>query len=387
MTQVVDRVSLPIRVHDALLGLAGRLDDDALTDARELLASAEVDRALELVAGCLVAGGIGLTRDEQRGLEELFGEAHCDASLISKLRVIGPSATPRHRFISGAHGMRGAESGVGEALLPVLEALPDVGAVWAVWRVTPAGSVPSAVPQRVVLVEMGTSGFAPASAYRVEHALRRGGIRATVEVLRDGVRRPDYHKDAMVHARSVSFDRAESADPFDSGRETYSWMNSEPALAEPEPEQRENRRYQPEPDLELAAPEAQAEPEVSVEATTPDLPPEPEPTQTPRFDFTPSNDSPSWQNMPKSTEPQSTMDDSALNDQEKDLLRQLQEELAKREQASSAPEVTGSWKSDRNATAEGHTGPHRTFDWPTSTATTQVNGIPPQTNQGPFPQR
>jgi hypothetical protein len=66
------RVALPIRVHDLLLSLAGRLDDDALADARELLASAELDRSLEFVAGCLAAGRIPIARGHRRELESLF---------------------------------------------------------------------------------------------------------------------------------------------------------------------------------------------------------------------------------------------------------------------------------------------------------------------------
>jgi hypothetical protein len=45
-------IALPIRIHDLLLTLAGRLDDDALADVRQMLASAELDRSLEFLAGC-----------------------------------------------------------------------------------------------------------------------------------------------------------------------------------------------------------------------------------------------------------------------------------------------------------------------------------------------
>ena len=58
-------------MHDLLLGLAGRLDDDALADARELLASAEVDRTLEYLVGCLVAGRIAVTSAQRAELEPL----------------------------------------------------------------------------------------------------------------------------------------------------------------------------------------------------------------------------------------------------------------------------------------------------------------------------
>ena len=61
-------IALPIRIHDLLLSLAGRLDDDALADARQMLASAELDRSLEFLAGCLAAGRVVLTHEQHAEL-------------------------------------------------------------------------------------------------------------------------------------------------------------------------------------------------------------------------------------------------------------------------------------------------------------------------------
>jgi hypothetical protein len=207
VTQVTDRVALPIRVHDLLLGLAGRLDDDALVEARELLASAEVDRSLELVAGCLNAGRISLSSSERTELRSLFAEMHLDSLLVEHLSL-GQSFYP-HRFHQGPAGNR-ADQGVAEAIRKVLDALPDVRAVWAVWRTTPAGSVAGPVPHRVVLAEIGSRGRPQSTAYRLEHALRRAGIRASVEVLRDGVQLPEYHRQAIEHSCRVPVDATSS---------------------------------------------------------------------------------------------------------------------------------------------------------------------------------
>ena len=46
--------------HDLLLRLAGRVDDDLLTDARELVAVGEDGHALELVTAALAADGTAL---------------------------------------------------------------------------------------------------------------------------------------------------------------------------------------------------------------------------------------------------------------------------------------------------------------------------------------
>jgi hypothetical protein len=204
-------VALPIRIHDLLLSLAGRLDDDALADARQMLASAELDRSLEFVAGCLVAGRVTLAKAHKRELESLFADTYLDSSVIDRIPVRDPAPAARHRFAVGAVEGREPDRGVADAIRPVLEVLPDVRSVWCVWRLSPAGPVSGPVPHRVVLVGVGPGGFAPATAYRVEYALRRAGIRASVEVLVDGNQPGDYHQEAMRCARQVPFAEPDSA--------------------------------------------------------------------------------------------------------------------------------------------------------------------------------
>jgi hypothetical protein len=203
---------LPIRIHDLLLSLAGRLDDDALADARQMLASAELDRSLEFVAGCLAAGDVVLTAEQHRELETLFADTYLDSSVVDRVAVRDSAPAGRHRFAVGAVDGRDPEQGVSDALRPVLDVLPDVRSVWCVWRLTPAGPVSGPVPHRLVLVGVGPGGFAPATAYRVEYALRRSGIRASVEVLVDGNQPTEYHQEAMRCARQVPFAEPDMAD-------------------------------------------------------------------------------------------------------------------------------------------------------------------------------
>ncbi|HWL98604.1 MAG TPA: hypothetical protein VNP20_14740, partial [Nocardioidaceae bacterium] len=203
-------VALPIRIHELLLSLAGRLDDDALADARQMLASAELDRSLEFVAGCVVAGRVVLAKAQHRELESLFSDTFLDPSVIDRVVVRDPAPTGRHRFAVGAVDGREPDRGVAEAIRPVLDVLPDVRSVWCVWRLTPAGPSSGPVPHRLVLVGVGPGGFAPATAYRVEYALRRAGMRASVEVLVDGNQPGDYHQEAMRCARQVPFAEPDS---------------------------------------------------------------------------------------------------------------------------------------------------------------------------------
>ncbi|HET9143435.1 hypothetical protein, partial [Actinophytocola sp.] len=197
--------SLPVRAHDLLLSFAGQVDDDALADARELLAAAEVDRTLDFLVGCLVAGHIPISAAQRGELDALSAPAYLDRSLFNRLIVDDSAAIPRHRFAAEVPGTESAAQGVTDAAHRVLDALPDVRSVWAVWRLTPAGAVSGPVPHRVVLVGVGPAGFPTATAYRLEHTLRRVGVRASVEALRDGAQAPDYHHTAMQYATQVPF--------------------------------------------------------------------------------------------------------------------------------------------------------------------------------------
>jgi hypothetical protein len=238
--------SLPLRIHELLLDLAGRLDDDALTDARQMLASTELDRSLEFIAGCLVAGKVVLNTRQQQELEALFADTYQDVALLDRVVARDQVNAGRHRFVTGAVGHREPDQGVAQALRPVLDVLPDVRSVWCVWRVSPAGPTSGPVPHRVVIVGVGPDGVAPATAYRVEDALRRAGIRASVEVLVDGAEPPEYHKEAMRCARQVPFADAGLGGPAspvtppapqDSWRDQPdepSWR-SEPSFSQEEP--------------------------------------------------------------------------------------------------------------------------------------------------------
>ena len=212
MADVSDRVALPIQVHEFLLTCAGRIDDDALTDTRELLAVAELDRAVELLAGSLVAGRIAVTSTERDTLARLIGAVRGSASLLERVVVDDGARLPRHRFTVGAESDPNPEDGVAEAVGHVVEVLPDIRSVSCVWRTTPAGATSGPVPQRMVLVETGPDGFAPSTAYRVEQALRRAGINAAVEVVHSGGELTDYHRGALTAARRISL-RQSSAPP------------------------------------------------------------------------------------------------------------------------------------------------------------------------------
>ncbi|MGH3622673.1 MAG: hypothetical protein ACRDQ5_12905, partial [Sciscionella sp.] len=217
VVDILDRVGLPTRIGDLLLTLAGRLDDDALIEAREFLAVAEMGRAVELALGCLAAGPIPVTDAEHAELSCLADRLLLDDRLLDLL-VVHDHASMRHQFTSGSRGDPAPEEGVLDALDHVLRVLPDIRGLWCVWRTTTAGAVPGPVPQRVVLIEVGPSGFAPSTSYRAECALRAAGIRGVVEVLRLSGTRPAYHDEALAAARSVPLGGSLSTSTTEPGR-------------------------------------------------------------------------------------------------------------------------------------------------------------------------
>ncbi|MFE9743981.1 hypothetical protein ACFYOT_03650 [Saccharothrix saharensis] len=213
--------------------MAGRVDDDALTQARELLAVAELDRAVELVVGCLLAGRIPVSSEERHELGWLLSEVRSDRSLADKLFAVERVPVVKHRFSVDSD----PAEGLGDVLGKTVSVLPDVRGVRATWRSSPAGATPGPLPQRVVLVDIGPSGFAPATAYRVDTVLRKAGIRAVVEVLTVGTQLGEYHAAAVTTAREVFFPSGSTSPqpPPDSA----TWFDGEPRdqapVVEPEP--------------------------------------------------------------------------------------------------------------------------------------------------------
>ena len=97
MSDVATGDGLPDRLHDILLRMAGRVDDDALTSARELVAIAESDRAVELLMGCLIAGGVPVTPAENGQLRALLDQSRSDPSLADRAREAFAKAGPRRQ--------------------------------------------------------------------------------------------------------------------------------------------------------------------------------------------------------------------------------------------------------------------------------------------------
>lgn len=356
MTDPHHRGNTRPRIFDLLLGFAGRIDDDALTECRELLAVVEADRAMALLLGCLCAADAPVTQPERDELSDLARAVLGDSTLADRLPT-GPDATAMwHRFT--AAGTADPCAGVLEAVGPTLDVLPDVQGLRCAWRCTPAGQSPGPVPHRVVLVEVATGGHPAAVAYRLELALRRAGIRAGVEVLTGAVI-PEYQQAALDVARELPIGRAPArlpaTPPQEPERPFENWAIDDRPAAEPVPPQpapterpadgprRPTMAPVPvpasspppgrEPSRAQRPQEMPAPPVRAPEPVPAPAPPQPvEPPAEPRHGgagFFPAEVA---AEVDAGTAAAGTADaDQELNEQERDLLRRLHEELGRRE--------------------------------------------------------
>ncbi|WP_033292963.1 hypothetical protein [Amycolatopsis jejuensis] len=356
----MDGFSVPLRLHNLLLALAGRIDDSALTEARELIARAHIDEAVELTTGTLIAGRIPVSESEQRELALVLEMSRSDATLANDLLVEEHEPMQTHRFT----GDNQPEFGLAEALDRTLQVLPDVRSVHAVWRNTPAGSVPGALPQRVVLVELGPEGNPPAVAFRVDTALRRAGIRSVVEVSGPGVPQSDYHQAAGAVATPVWVTGSTHSAP-DYRPEPAPQRSAPTPVPEPEPvAETPSRHGIRQPVAEAAVPVAPVVPIVQSQPSAPEPVAEPAPersrsaraeTRAERTsDLTSAEVAQLRRALAEDPEkgreiaagkpsmhevvelPALDLDDPSLSERDRALLRELHEELAERERAEAA---------------------------------------------------
>jgi hypothetical protein len=345
----MDGFSVPLRLHNLLLALAGRIDDSALTEARELIARAHIDEAVELTTGTLIAGRIPVSSAEQRELALVLEMSRSDATLANDLLVDEAEQVSTHRF----SGENSPEFGIAEALDRTLQVLPDVRSVHAVWRNTPAGSVPGALPQRVVLVELGPEGNPPAVAFRVDTALRRAGIHSVVEVSGPGVAHSEYHQAASAAASPAWV--TGSATSVSSSYRPEPAKPSAPVKSEPVAESGSRHSMRAATATTPAEPVAPVVPIVSSA-------PAPEPPRKARSetraertaDLTPAEVAQLRQALAEDPEkgreiaagkpsmhevvelPALDLDDPSLSERDRALLRELHAELAERERAEAA---------------------------------------------------
>jgi hypothetical protein len=188
--------------HELFLRLAGRVDDDLLADARELVAVGEDGHALELVTAALAADGTPLPPAVRAELVTAAAAARIDLDAEAGLAPAAPDTTA-HRFSATAE----ADVPVVAAVRELPNRLRDGVRLRLAWRQTPAGPAPTPLPQPVLLVETAADGRpGEVLAYQVGAAMARSGVHVAVEVLTSGRPLTSYHAAALRDSTPLSSD-------------------------------------------------------------------------------------------------------------------------------------------------------------------------------------
>ncbi|HEX3259454.1 MAG TPA: hypothetical protein VHS35_13120, partial [Pseudonocardia sp.] len=189
-------------IHELLLRLAGRVDDDLLADARELVAVGEDGHALELVTAALAADATPLPPAVRAELVNAAEAARIDLDADAALAAAAPDTTA-HRFSATAD----ADVPVVAAARELPNRLREGVRLRLTWRQTPAGPAPTPLPQPVLLVETAADGRpGEVLAYQVGAAMARAGVHVAVEVLTSGRPLTSYHAAALRDSTPVSGD-------------------------------------------------------------------------------------------------------------------------------------------------------------------------------------
>jgi hypothetical protein len=182
--------------HDLLLALAGRVDDDLLRWARELVALGEDARAVEMLTASLVAARAVLPPQVRAALVAAARTARTDLGPAEALPPPQSETGTEHRFAVPANGDPVAVA------VREFPARPLTGcSVLLARRLTPAGTAPGPLPHPVVLVRVhDRTRRADVLAYQLGAALERAGAPASVEVLPADGPVPEYHAAALQAA-------------------------------------------------------------------------------------------------------------------------------------------------------------------------------------------
>ncbi|WP_214404482.1 hypothetical protein [Pseudonocardia lacus] len=245
--------------HDLLLALAGRVDDDLLGWARELVAVGEDAHAVEMLTASLAADRVALPPIVRGRLVELARSARIDLDVDAALRPATAEDATEHRFA--------AEESLAGPVATVLVSLParqlEGCRVLLTHRRTAAGAAPGPLPHPVLLVEVEPGSRRPDMlAYQLTVALQRSGVVCSVEVLTVGGGVPAYHAEAMRSARQLRLDRRPQA-PAPAGERAPDERPSvtraaEATVAVPALPTRKRRTEQPDQDAGLASRDGRA---------------------------------------------------------------------------------------------------------------------------------
>lgn len=222
--------------HDLLLALAGRVDDDLLTWARELVAAGADERAMALLAATLITDRARLPGHVRAALVAAGRAARTVLDVDAALPPAQEEAGTSHVFTADPPGGDATEQRIGDVLHELLGRIADDDVhcrTSLTWRLTPAGSATGPLPQPVILVELDGAASADADvlAYEFGTALERACVAASVEVFSSTAELPEYHRAARLAGRPMDLGPAAPSLPIPESDP----VRPEPAPPEPEP--------------------------------------------------------------------------------------------------------------------------------------------------------
>jgi hypothetical protein len=206
-TGPVTRSPAPTRadLYALLLGLAGRIPDDALAEMRLCLADGEVGELASLLADEVFAG-LGLTGDEAALVRALFDRSGVGPGLVDRApRLESPPAAPYRFGAEYGTSMPDPESradgpdGVDAFVVAVAERVGGLIGIWRVFRHSDEGPA-----RRLYLAEAEAGADVLEPLAEIQYALTEASAGTPrVEVFTERAPLPPYHEAALGRATLV----------------------------------------------------------------------------------------------------------------------------------------------------------------------------------------
>jgi hypothetical protein len=205
-TGLVTGSPVPARadLHGLLLGLAGRVPDDALAEMRLCLADGEVGELASLLAEEVFAGGLGLTAKDIALARALFDRTGAAPGLADRAPRLEALPAAPYRF-GDEYGTPAPESrtcrpdDVDALVVAVGERVGGLTGIWRVYRHSDEGPA-----RRLYLAEADAGADVLEPVAEIQYALTDASADTPrVEVFTERTPLPPYHEAALDHATLV----------------------------------------------------------------------------------------------------------------------------------------------------------------------------------------
>ncbi|MEU4643324.1 hypothetical protein [Micromonospora sp. NPDC023814] len=183
--------------HLLLLGLAGRMSDDAIARCRGLLADRRLTDVRDELIGAVLGEGAPLFPGEVDLLEEALGVTGETVERLSGIEITENEVPVGYRFAESTSGTDRKD----RAVIRSTVALVGARGLWRSRRLAAAGGA-SPDAGRVYLVEADEDADLVAITGEIQRALGTiGRDQPRVEVYPTGLDLPDYHRLARAHGK------------------------------------------------------------------------------------------------------------------------------------------------------------------------------------------